>query len=434
MSEPTGPKTWGDVIECGDPTGELAGYYSVKGTGRQPIWVATVAYVAANDGIQSLATAYNLDPDHVRIILRWLLADRPPLTDPIPPETPEPVAKVVRWTPTEEDAERIIDECNRVADDMNDCREEATVLIDAIRDCQRDLPEVEPPTPPMSEDAKSQRIDELERLLVEIGDYAHDKSTGPAVDGYWAIRSLAYDGLKSDLPTAPSTDRIDAIQDRLSATDSFRDTTLDWMNNQNKSNHEFRDRLAALESRAILKPDYDPRDVALIPPPAPVDGWQTEPPTVDCPCWVEVRGGLMATLWEASVMVGTDRRGYEWSPDEIARYYPCLKPKPSPSPIGRSAYNTPTTFEQAMTVGPQVATAPEIPLPDGCTAIEGFPLLCVDRSKRIRTRSGRDVFPWYESKVKNMRDRGMSEASISQVARYAIEHIAKDAGLSVVVK
>ena len=42
-------------------------------------------------------------------------------------------------------------------------------------------------------------VAEVERLanaLHSIGDFAHDKSTGPVVeDGYWEIRRMAYDQL-----------------------------------------------------------------------------------------------------------------------------------------------------------------------------------------------------------------------------------------------
>lgn len=42
---------------------------------------------------------------------------------------------------------------------------------------------------------QAERIAELEARLKEIGDYAHDHSTGPAVpDALWTIREMAYDG------------------------------------------------------------------------------------------------------------------------------------------------------------------------------------------------------------------------------------------------
>ena len=38
------------------------------------------------------------------------------------------------------------------------------------------------------------RIAELEAVLLDIGNYAHDRSTGPAVpDDLWEIRRMAYD-------------------------------------------------------------------------------------------------------------------------------------------------------------------------------------------------------------------------------------------------
>ena len=43
--------------------------------------------------------------------------------------------------------------------------------------------------------AQAERIEELETLLKDIGNYAHDHSTGPAVpDALWTIREMAYDG------------------------------------------------------------------------------------------------------------------------------------------------------------------------------------------------------------------------------------------------
>ena len=42
---------------------------------------------------------------------------------------------------------------------------------------------------------QAERIAEIEARLKEIGDYAHDRSTGPAVpDALWTIREMAYDG------------------------------------------------------------------------------------------------------------------------------------------------------------------------------------------------------------------------------------------------
>lgn len=43
------------------------------------------------------------------------------------------------------------------------------------------------------------RIEELETILSEIGAFAHDASTGPAVlDAYWSIRDMAYRPLETD--------------------------------------------------------------------------------------------------------------------------------------------------------------------------------------------------------------------------------------------
>ena len=42
------------------------------------------------------------------------------------------------------------------------------------------------------------RVERLEDLLVEIGNYAHGLSTGPAVpDELWSIRDMAYGGLET---------------------------------------------------------------------------------------------------------------------------------------------------------------------------------------------------------------------------------------------
>ncbi len=46
-------------------------------------------------------------------------------------------------------------------------------------------------------------ISRLNRALESIGDYAHDKSTGPAVpDALWEIRSMAYDAIEDTTPPA----------------------------------------------------------------------------------------------------------------------------------------------------------------------------------------------------------------------------------------
>jgi hypothetical protein len=50
--------------------------------------------------------------------------------------------------------------------------------------------------PGLLESAK--RVEQLETLLTEIGNYAHDQSTGPAVpDEFWSIRDMAYSGLET---------------------------------------------------------------------------------------------------------------------------------------------------------------------------------------------------------------------------------------------
>lgn len=43
------------------------------------------------------------------------------------------------------------------------------------------------------------RIKELEATLLDIGTYAHDRSTGPAVEGaLWDVRAMAYAALKGE--------------------------------------------------------------------------------------------------------------------------------------------------------------------------------------------------------------------------------------------
>jgi len=42
------------------------------------------------------------------------------------------------------------------------------------------------------------RIEELESRLLEIGNFAHDQSTGPAIpDEMWSIRDMAYEMLET---------------------------------------------------------------------------------------------------------------------------------------------------------------------------------------------------------------------------------------------
>ena len=45
------------------------------------------------------------------------------------------------------------------------------------------------------------RVAKLEKALREIGDYAHDKSTGPVVpDALWEVRTMAYAALAEQEP------------------------------------------------------------------------------------------------------------------------------------------------------------------------------------------------------------------------------------------
>jgi len=369
------------------------------------------------------------------------------VSDQDKPEAPEPIVKVVRWVPTKAEAERIIAEYNRVADDMNDYREEYTVLIDAIRDCQRDLPPVEPPT--LREEPQSNRDSRISNL------FAANKNLCDRISNLeWA------------LPI--HRERIEKLESRLAALESRNATptpvalpaTMDGATEPPKVDCYCWIRtslgeqlLAVWHSRVRYATDVhdadakyrpieierywqvvEPKDAVA----ASQDGWQTEPPTVDCPCWVEMRtGAILAAVWDATDGIANDRFNRSWATHAIKRYYPCPRPasptQQPPNPIGKAAYNTPTTFEQALTVEPPTPD-PVIPLPDGCTEIEGFPLLCKDKEGRDWTRSGYLVLPWGRHEVARMKSRGHSDAEIKQAARYAIEWIARDAGLEVVVK
>jgi hypothetical protein len=57
-------------------------------------------------------------------------------------------------------------------------------------------------------------ISRLNKAIEAIGDYAHDKSTGPAVpDALWEIRSMAYDAIEDTTPPAAQPAVPDAITD-----------------------------------------------------------------------------------------------------------------------------------------------------------------------------------------------------------------------------
>jgi len=48
-------------------------------------------------------------------------------------------------------------------------------------------------------------VDRLTDVLAQIGDYAHDKSTGPAVpDALWTVRAMAYDALSPTIAALAS--------------------------------------------------------------------------------------------------------------------------------------------------------------------------------------------------------------------------------------
>jgi DNA-directed RNA polymerase subunit RPC12/RpoP len=58
----------------------------------------------------------------------------------------------------------------------------------------------------MTKDESWNIISRLNGALEKIGDYAHDKSAGPAVpDALWEIRSMAYDAIEeATLPAQPA--------------------------------------------------------------------------------------------------------------------------------------------------------------------------------------------------------------------------------------
>lgn len=62
------------------------------------------------------------------------------------------------------------------------CRAAARICLDNLYDGKND--------------SSFEEIERLKEQLRQIGDFAHDKSTGPAVpDALWKIRSMAYDGI-----------------------------------------------------------------------------------------------------------------------------------------------------------------------------------------------------------------------------------------------
>jgi hypothetical protein len=66
-------------------------------------------------------------------------------------------------------------------------------------------------------------ISRLNRALESIGDYAHDKSTGPAVpDALWEIRSMAYDAIEDT--TQPAAQRQWVGLTVLEQADCFANT------------------------------------------------------------------------------------------------------------------------------------------------------------------------------------------------------------------
>ncbi len=56
--------------------------------------------------------------------------------------------------------------------------------------------------------ALNERIDELENILCEIGEYSHDRSTGPAVpDELWHVRDMAYRAFEDSAQTKQRINR-----------------------------------------------------------------------------------------------------------------------------------------------------------------------------------------------------------------------------------
>jgi len=72
--------------------------------------------------------------------------------------------------------------------------------IQANIECHRDWKQAAD-----ARDAALIRVAEMDDTLKRIGDYAHDKSTGPAVpDALWEIRAMAYEEFARPSPGAAS--------------------------------------------------------------------------------------------------------------------------------------------------------------------------------------------------------------------------------------
>jgi hypothetical protein len=58
--------------------------------------------------------------------------------------------------------------------------------------------------------ARDAEIDRLHDTLIAIGDFAHDRSAGPAVvDALWEVRSMAYEGISQPAPAPEAAQPAD---------------------------------------------------------------------------------------------------------------------------------------------------------------------------------------------------------------------------------
>jgi len=509
MSE---PKTWGDVIEYQEPINRCSGYYGVKDTWPRLVSVGLVARAAASNGVQGCASLQGISPDHVRIVLRWLRRDRPPLTDPIPPETPEPVVvtKVVRWEPTEEDARKIVAAMTHWIDSGDDHRRETAALIDAITDCQANIPDPEPTTPPdpiasietlneqvtrLSRSVQSHhcRLDTINARLAALESRDQTPSREwlmQAAEAEDASRSVSVGGLASDLglyatpvPATPPphwqgrlvydfsiSGSSPVVRGTRVTADHIVSLIVDgWTWSDILRSHP---ELTEDDLRACLLFATEADESLLTSPLSSVNGNQTPasnligkapyntpttfeeavksepaPPQASGPAVEEtpLPGGYKAILderfselcveWTGRIAT---RRGQR-SPSSVVKDLafldsPFLVHVVDQCRLALKVFGSDLYDEAKLEAStPPPTPEPVIPLPDGCTEIEGFPLLCKDKEGRDWTRSGYLVLPWGRHEVARMKSRGHSDAEIKQAARYAIREIARDAGLNVVV-
>lgn len=134
-------------------------------------------------------------------------------------------------------------------------------------------------------------------------------------------------------------------------------------------------------------------------------GWQDEPPTEDCLCWVELRvGGHRGIAWDAILGRGIAKNRTEWYPCEILRYHPYPKPPYA------------------------------IPIPDGGKAIEGYETLYEDHSGFTRTREHHvivDIGSYNDTPTQLAIWKRCSPKTIAEVVRRICERNATLAGYTV---